>query len=131
VVSESVEKQRTLSVGKPLEIKLELGHDILVPTEKILATVVVDNLIDNAVRHAESGHICICLEDQRLVVSDTGKGIAEDELEQIFCRHYKGSGSNGAGIGLALVKRICDLRGWRIAIDSKPGSGTTAVLYFS
>ena len=131
VVRESVEKHRVLSENKPIEIKLELGQNIMIPAEKILASVVVDNLIDNAIRHAESGQVCVCLEDHRLVVSDTGKGIAEAELEQIFRRHYRGSGSDGAGIGLSLVKRICDLSGWRIAIDSKPGAGTTAVLFFA
>ena len=131
VVRESVEKHRSLSEDRPIEIDLALGQDILVATEKILATVVVDNLIDNAVRHAESGRISVRLEERRLVVSDNGPGIAETELDQVFLRHYRGDHSDGAGIGLSLVKRICDLRGWRIAIDSKPDSGTTAVLSFT
>ncbi|MDD4880411.1 MAG: HAMP domain-containing sensor histidine kinase [Gallionellaceae bacterium] len=131
VVRESVDKHRTLSEDRPVEIRLELDHDITIPVEKILATVVVDNLIDNAIRHAGSSQVCVRLEDHRLVVSDTGKGIAESELDRVFHRHYKGSDSNGAGIGLSLVKRICDLRGWRIAIDSKTGYGTAAVLYFT
>jgi signal transduction histidine kinase len=131
VVRESVDKHRALIEDRPVEIKLTLDHDLMLPVEKILATVVVDNLVDNAIRHAESGQVCVCLEDRRLVVSDTGKGIAEADLDRIFNRHYKGDGSDGAGIGLSLVKRICDLRGWRIAIESRTGAGTTAVLFFT
>jgi signal transduction histidine kinase len=131
VVRESVEKHRALCEDKPVEIDLHIVSEIRVPSERILATVVVDNLIDNAIRHADSGQIRVHLEDSCLVVGDSGKGIAEIELDQIFRRHYKGVDSDGAGIGLSLVKRICDLRGWRIAIDSMPGIGTTAVLLFT
>ena len=131
VVRESVEKQRALSDLAQVEIRLELDRDITIPVEKILATIVVDNLIDNAIQHAGTSRVCVRLADQCLTVSDTGKGIAESELDHIFQRHYRGSASNGSGIGLSLVKRICDLRGWRIAIESKAASGTTAVLFFT
>ena len=93
--------------------------------------MVVDNLIDNAIRHAESGLVRVRLEADRLVVSDTGKGIERSELEHLFRRHYRGTASDGAGIGLSLVKRICELRGWRIEIASQAGAGTTAALIFS
>lgn len=131
VVRESVDKHRALCEAQPVEIELELDRDFTLPVEKILASVVVDNLIDNAIRHAGSSQVRVRLEEHRLVVSDTGKGIAEDDIDRVFHRHYKGSASHGAGIGLSLVKRICELRGWRIAIDSKAGSGTTAVLFFT
>jgi signal transduction histidine kinase len=120
-----------LTEDQPIAIELEIRNDIIVPAEKILASVVIDNLIDNAIRHAESGHIQVLLQDRRLVVSDSGKGIRESEVNQVFKRHHRGSDSDGAGIGLSLVKRICDLRGWQIAIDSKPGVGTVATLSFT
>ncbi|NWG87264.1 MAG: HAMP domain-containing histidine kinase [Hydrogenophilaceae bacterium] len=131
VVRESVDKRLSLAEGSQVEIRLELGHDVMLPVERTLAAVVVDNLLDNAIRHAESGLIVIRLEPDRLVVSDSGKGIPPDELEQVFQRYHRGVASNGAGIGLSLVKRICDLRGWRIEIASEAGSGTTVALIFA
>lgn len=130
VVRESVDKHSALIAGTAISIDVELGEDVLIPADKTLATVVVDNLIDNAIRHAGPGSVRVRLEAGRLVVSDTGKGIAQDELDQVFQRHYRSVTSDGAGIGLSLVKRICELRGWRIEINSRPGSGTAASLIF-
>ena len=73
----------------------------------------------------------VSLSDDRLVVSDTGPGIDQQELGQVFDRYHKGPDSEGAGIGLSLVKRICDRHGWRIALTSRPGGGTTATLHFT
>ncbi len=131
VARESVEKHQTLYRDAPIDITLALDEDIQLPVDKTLASVVVDNLIDNAIRHSHSGRIDVRLADRFLAVSDCGKGIAQAELDRVFLRHYRGSASNGAGIGLSLVKRICDLSGWRIEIDSQPGQGTTARLLFA
>lgn len=131
VVHDSVAKHLGLMEGQPVEIDLALDQDILVPVERALATVVVDNLIDNALRHAGSDRIRVRLEDNRLLVSDQGRGIAEGELEQVFRRHFRGGDSDGAGIGLSLVKRICDRYGWRVRLDSGEGRGTTVTVTFT
>jgi signal transduction histidine kinase len=54
-----------------------------------------------------------------------------EELARALERYYKGASSAGAGVGLSLVKRICDRYGWRIYLDSQEGLGTTAVIDFS
>ncbi len=46
-------------------------------------------------------------------------------------RYYKGASSAGAGVGLSLVKRICDRYGWHITLDSKEGEGTSAVIDYA
>ncbi len=130
VVRESVEKHRSLNGALTVDIDLNIVDAPLVPVEKGLATVVVDNLIGNAMLHAQSSQIRVCLERNRLVISDSGKGIAKSDLDHIFKRHYRGPDSQGSGIGLSLVKRVCDLHGWEIAIDSTPGRGTSAQLIF-
>ena len=66
-----------------------------------------------------------------LAVSDTGIGIAPDRLEGIF-KPFARPGSNqaqaGVGLGLALVRRLVELHGGTVAIDSAPGRGTTVTL---
>ncbi len=130
VVRESVEKYRSLDGAIAIDIDLNIVDAPLLPVEKGLATVVVDNLIGNAILHAQSSQVHVCLERSRLVISDSGKGIAKADMERIFQRHYRGPDSQGSGIGLSLVKRICDLHGWEIVIDSTPGLGTAAQLFF-
>ena len=94
---------------------------------------VLDNLIDNAIRHAPQGEVTIALlrSDQGVVleVSDTGQGIAPDDLPFIFNRFYRAKGAGidptqGSGLGLAIAQRIAKLHGSRIEVRSHLGRGT-------
>jgi len=98
----------------------------------------VGNLLDNALRFtAEHGFIRVGLvrhnSDFEVAVSDNGSGIAAEHLPRVFDRFYRAEssrGSDGAGLGLALVKSIVDLHGGSAVIASNPGCGTTVTLKF-
>ena len=98
----------------------------------------VGNLLDNALRFtAEHGFIRVGLvrhnSDFEVAVSDNGSGIAAEHLPRVFDRFYRAEssrGSDGAGLGLALVKSIVDLHGGSAVIESNPGCGTTVTLKF-
>lgn len=130
VVRESVEKYSSLDQDRLLDVDLEIQGDVELPVARILAIVVVDNLIGNAFQHSASTRIEVRLTRESLVIRDSGTGIAADELDQLFLRHQRGAQSTGAGIGLSLVKRICDLQGWETRIDSVAGQGTEVSLRF-
>jgi len=96
------------------------------------------NLLDNALRFTpENGSIEITLSDQNtdfeVAVSDNGCGIAAEHLPRVFDRFYRAEpsrGSDGAGLGLALVKSIVELHGGSVAIQSEVGDGTVVKLRF-
>ena len=98
----------------------------------------VGNLLDNALRFTpRNGSIHIALSpydgDFEVAVTDTGCGIAPEHLPRIFDRFYRvepSRGSDGAGLGLALVKSIVDLHHGSAKIESQPGKGTTIKLMF-
>jgi two-component system heavy metal sensor histidine kinase CusS len=98
----------------------------------------VGNLLDNALRFTpENGSIQIALSERNadfeVAVSDTGCGIAPEHLPRVFDRFYRAEssrGSDGAGLGLALVKSIVDLHGGSATIESEIGRGTTVKLIF-
>jgi signal transduction histidine kinase len=56
--------------------------------------------------------------------------MTDSELVRVFERHYRGSEQGGAGIGLSLVKRICQRYNWTIDISSKAGVGTMIRMAF-
>jgi predicted ATPase/signal transduction histidine kinase len=95
---------------------------------------VLDNLVGNALQHTPAGgHISVTVDvrDERLHVEvvDTGRGIPGAELPFIFDRHYRGAdgrgaGTAGAGLGLAIAKRILELHGSTIQAASDCGAGT-------
>jgi two-component system heavy metal sensor histidine kinase CusS len=98
----------------------------------------VGNLVDNALRFTpENGSIEIVLAqhdtDFEVAVCDNGCGIAAEHLPRVFDRFYRvepSRGSDGAGLGLALVKSIVDLHGGSASIDSEINRGTTVTLIF-
>jgi two-component system heavy metal sensor histidine kinase CusS len=98
----------------------------------------VNNLVDNALRFTpDGGTVRISVEvnaaHARVLVSDTGSGIAAEHLPHVFDRFYRADSSRssaGTGLGLSLVKSIVDLHGGSATIESEVGRGTTVVLIF-
>ncbi|SDI57136.1 Signal transduction histidine kinase [Natribacillus halophilus] len=97
------------------------------------------NLLQNAVSYTENGHVWIevSLKEGNIEVkiSDTGRGIAAEDLPYIFERFYRGEKSRardfgGTGLGLAIVKQLTELQYGSIQAESVPGKGTTFVLQF-
>ena len=97
---------------------------------------VLTNLLDNALRHTpEGGRVEVRpeLDGERVcvMVHDTGVGIAPHQLENIFDRFSRTDSSRarsdgeGAGLGLAIARKILDLHGGSIKAESTPGEGTT------
>ena len=130
LVEESVDKHRHLLGARPVELSLDISAHPHVAADTNLVAIVIANLLRNAFTYTEHGRIDIALDAHTLAVSDTGLGIPRAALDKVFERLYKGAHSEGAGIGLSLVKKICDRYGWRITLESEPGQGTRAVLAF-
>lgn len=103
----------------------------LLPVEKSMAYVVVSNLLRNACTHTRQGQVSATLCATSLVIEDTGAGIAADRFPSIFKRFEKGEDSPGAGIGLSIVARMVEVMGWRVDIDSQPGTGTRVTVRFA
>jgi len=125
------EKHRHLIGDRPIRMDVELNADPTLIVERPLLEIVIGNLIRNALFNTKSGTVLIRLEAERLTVRDTGVGMRPEELARALERYYKGASSAGAGVGLSLVKRICDRYGWRISLESQEGRGTTAEIDFS
>ncbi|NVK21754.1 MAG: HAMP domain-containing histidine kinase [Kangiellaceae bacterium] len=99
--------------------------------ERLLA-ICINNILMNAFNYTENGSIQVQINKEGLVVKDTGKGIAPDSLKRIFEPFFRadreGSEVKGFGLGLSIVKRICDQLGWKVFISSKPQQGTVVKL---
>jgi signal transduction histidine kinase len=120
---------------KGVDLKLEAEEGLpFVSADIGLIERVLENLIANAITHTPcEGHITLKLTKQEqgihIEVSDSGSGIPEQDIPHIFERFYRAGNSNSqgsnTGLGLAITKRILELHGSDIRVDSQLSKGTT------
>lgn len=95
-----------------------------------LLRVVMGNLLRNAAHYTERGEIRLILASDGFRVEDTGPGISPAERAQLFQPFVRGRGARGEGLGLglSLVRRICEQQGWRIEALNLDGGGSCFVV---
>ncbi|PSJ43892.1 hypothetical protein C7I36_08175 [Zobellella taiwanensis] len=98
------------------------------PVPAILAGAVLNNLLRNALDHTFKGGVELRLGPDWMEVCDTGEGIAPEMLARI---HERGvSGGDGFGLGMSIVKRVCDHQGWTLSLASNSPAGTRVRVTF-
>ncbi len=122
-----------LAHAKQIELTLEEGLVCNILGDDTQLGFMLRNLLDNAIRYTPAGgHVSVSVRDTdgvALEVRDTGPGIPEAEREQVQQRFYRitGSGEEGSGLGLSIVRRIAELHGARLELhDNNAGSGLLA-----
>ena len=128
-------EEATAAVSPPegVALDLDLEPDLAAEGDGVLLRQVLIGLLTNAFKNTTSGgtvSVSACRIDEgvRIEVADTGKGIAPEDIDRIFDRFYRGSGSleqDGFGLGLAIAKRMVDVMGGEIGVESELGVGST------
>jgi signal transduction histidine kinase len=95
-----------------------------------LLKIIFGNLLRNAIEHTQNGEVSLTLGEGIFIIRDEGEGIAEESLPHIFDRSFS-TKHQGTGMGLDLVRRICDRFSWTVEVTSKPGAGTQVTISFT
>lgn len=130
VIEESVERQHHVLGSKPVAVDVQTDPALVVAADCGLVDILVSNLVRNAFSYTDAGSVTIHQDSRSLIISDTGRGIPADAIDQAFLRHFRDMASTGAGIGLSLVKQICDRYGWQVRLESGEQQGTTVTVVF-
>ncbi|MCK5664615.1 MAG: HAMP domain-containing histidine kinase [Thiotrichaceae bacterium] len=129
VLERVVDDHRYLLTRKAVEVNLSVHTDFVTNVDTELLYVVLANLIRNAFGSTKKGNVHIQLFENRIVIEDTGTGMSDDERLKIFDRYYSTNKSTGGqGIGLSLVKRICQYYDWKVSVSSREHEGTVVEL---
>lgn len=132
LVDELAEHYRETCESRGVALENKISPEVKIEADPALLSLLIDNLMRNAVKFTEAGSICIGFEDGDLIVSDTGIGIPEALQKQVFERHFRGDGTqDGAGLGLDIVREITERCGWRCELKSGSGQGTEIRVQFS
>ncbi|EAI2893458.1 HAMP domain-containing histidine kinase [Campylobacter upsaliensis] len=126
LIKERVEYFRLFFEQKKLCLKLDLNTHSLFFANKNQISKLIDNLLSNAIKYnKKGGEIAIILKENSLVIKDSGCGISKENLTHIFERYARfNEDQGGFGIGLSLVKKICEENGILINCESKEGEGS-------
>jgi signal transduction histidine kinase len=131
IIRPAVRRLAPQFIMKKLSLEYEQTDEVALTDEKWLSFV-VEQVLSNAVKYTSAGSISIKCDGDRLVISDTGIGIAAEDLPRIFDKGYTGfngrADRKASGIGLYLCRRICDNLGHSIKAESVPGHGTTIII---
>lgn len=143
-VRRAVERLESYAEARDVKVRQRSETGVRAPLSRERAETLVSNLVVNAVQHSPRGSV-IAVEVEGAVglgravtlrVRDNGAGISAEALPHVFDRFYREDSSRsretgGAGLGLAICKSIAEAAGGVIAVESKPGVGTTVEVTFS
>src|SRR5690348_2204432 len=134
VAADVIESQRPQMRGKPLTIDLAVNEPVNVNAPASVLAVALTNLIGNAIKYTLEGSVRVEVGNGGIEVIDTGPGIKPEDAERLFQRGVRGEGvgGSGAGLGLAIVRRLCELYGWDVSMRPRNDTnGAIACIKFS
>ncbi len=132
VVMDLQRQFQDVATARGLTLTIEPCHDSI-RTDRVLFRQMLQNLLNNGLQYTRAGGVRLrtVIDPAHLVieVADTGIGISKDQQERIFEGYYRietpGISGRGFGLGLTIVRQICQLLGYDVSIESKEGYGTT------
>ncbi len=139
VAKSAIETMVPMAIQKDVNIIYDKSTSVPYIADSEEIEIVFNNLISNAVKYNEDGGTVECKiahlgSEILVVISDTGVGIAEEDLPKLFrefsrIKTTKTKEISGSGLGLSIVKRIVDLYKGRIEVESNVGEGTKFLIY--
>lgn len=134
VVEQVIDVYRSQLARKPVEVKLVVERAVAVVAPSSVVAVALGNLIGNAFKYTPHGDVIVTVgaTPGKVTVEDSGPGIKPEDAEKLFERGVRGEGvsGKGAGLGLAIVRRLCELYDWRVSLAPRPQGGAVATLDF-
>ncbi|MEJ2393475.1 MAG: HAMP domain-containing sensor histidine kinase [Candidatus Thiodiazotropha sp.] len=128
VAVELIERYQTLVRSKALKLTLKVDAKPQLKADHAVLAMVMGNLLRNALNFTQSGEVCLRLGTDSIQVEDTGQGVDENHIPQLFKPYVRGDNSQGAGLGLSLVQRLCERQGWEVSLSNRASGGTVALL---
>ncbi len=118
------------AAAKGIVLAEDVAQPVVIEGDRNALRTMMDNLVDNAVRHTASGTVTVAARREAnqaiFEVEDSGPGIPAGERERVFARFYRGESTaeGGSGLGLAIVRRIVERHGGKVELLDRPdGTG--------
>ncbi|WP_338997722.1 sensor histidine kinase [Lactococcus formosensis] len=127
LLRELLKKYSSFFIQKNLSVTI--SGDWEITTDRKWFSLAIEQLLNNAIKYTDEGSLTISIEEDKIVLSDTGIGILPEDLPRIFEHGFTGYNGRGhykaSGLGLYLTKLILDRLDFSIKISSELGVGTS------
>lgn len=133
IVENEINSNQHLLSNKPVICLLEGDESVFFHARSELVSIAIGNLIRNAFLYTDKGQVVAKLSQDHLIIDDSGSGIPVNIRENLFERYVHGPDSNrpDSGLGLSIVKRVCDHLGWHISYEKKDSGGSRFTIMFN
>lgn len=131
VLEKAIVQHANLLRDKDVQLDVQVPETANVTLPAPVLSILLNNLVANAFHYTEKGVISIAWQGSALEIRDSGPGIEEDIVERIGEPLVKGSASTGFGLGLSIVKRLCERFGASLDLETRRGNGTRVVINFN
>jgi signal transduction histidine kinase len=135
MIINTIKRLQPLIIDKEMQTKVVENGNTFANADPSMLEIVFENLITNSVKYSDSRkkiEIEIVNESSMLtcIIKDEGFGMSEEQIKKIFDRFYRTDDSRnsevgGLGLGLSIVKKLCELQNINLKVNSKPGIGTS------
>lgn len=134
VIAHEIDALKLIHHDKPITFSFSADQDLVVDAPSQVIAILISNLLGNACNYTPAGAITVNIRNQTLLVNDGGIGMSQEQVNKIFTPFYRANDSrlksSGHGLGMSIVKRLCDRYRWRLTITSAKGEGTKIQLKF-
>lgn len=141
VFLEAAARNAAALTAKNIKLTAAIPPELMMITDGYLLSVVLDNILSNAVKYSGTGSSITvkCTQGKsgmQLEITDTGFGIAPEDIASVLLPFFRSrpeqhKNSTGSGLGLSIVQRICEMLGIAFTIKSNINTGTTVTLAFA
>lgn len=121
LVDNAFNKHNYLKRTHEVQCVNKITRDAHIINCKEYLSIILDNLIRNALQHTNQGQITVSMEGSCVVVSDTGDGLKQSTIHQLNVMEK-------SGVGLSIVRRLCEKQGWQLTLNSNNNQGTRACI---
>lgn len=131
LIAEEVDTLRLLFQDKAIVVQTDETTQLQLKAPERVVHILIGNLLRNAFNYTPQGTISIKIWDQGFSVKDSGVGMDKQQIKQVYQPFYRAEkDGNGHGLGMTIVKRLCNRYNWHLRITSELGEGTEVSVYF-
>ncbi len=141
IIHETINRYSAEIANKNIKVLTTFTENFWVHSDAYFLSIIINNLFSNAVKYCYDTatiNLFVLKENEQIkfVIQDEGIGISQPEIEKIFNPFFRAkntldnSKEKGIGLGLSIVKRLCDILSIQVEVESKDNVGTKFTLYF-